>query len=1196
MTWTILNSVTLTSGSKVVAVSSGLTTNIKVGDALILEDFSLVEIAGVFSGQLELKDNWTDATRTNVKAKVVPTFGDFNDAVEKIRQLTQSTINNYEAMEEWWTQEGSVTFVDYEGNEHTVLTAKEMEKQWLETLATMKPYLPSQNEFASRRAINKAANNNVSGIVNMGKHSIDLSNRPHINQGLWTVTKEASNKLIMGHVNGLGESETDFAMTCIAGVIHKLSQAGTADESRMHFNFDMADDGTRIWDSSGDARGTGSGSLNLLTDTDPKYDNSAQDVHGVGTEAAKAEATSRAFEGGVKNGNFRLGDNGDWSQLYGGWVITQNGALLNSSDYQPLYQDVGLVNGGTYKISVYIEVISGALDCKTTRNGGDVVDNIFLNINESGYYETTVTTTSTHPEIAFYRTSAVGSFEGSITQVSIKPITEEVRINRHDLVAIEYWLAYVDAENPQVYKGGAVQSLATDINGIPTVPSTRPNSYHAYYEGDENTSGREVDFLAIGLADQMRIAGDKTNKIYWDDEFKVRQWRYRGKTFAGAGNGDWDNIDPEHGADLRFSSSVAVLSVQGEADVGKGLISTGFNEQFYEKDSAGVFKAYRQSGNNNSTDRSLSTRAVDGECYLQVLGVVSRLNQGGNDLRFNDRGAAGFTHDGSTGAITWYEYFLSGNSTTRTFLKKPETVLDCFLSSDFGGSKFYGESGNINGIGSGRQDKRYFDAVYSSGLGGMIDLRLYCKPQTSKWEGIKQKYISSLFRGKQKLIFTKAIGSGVAVTNWNISSNTANIDLGSETWSSLGFSQGDKVTLVEDVSGVKRTADVYGEYTLTSIKPSQSDDNLPVGTLISLVASKEVEESVSGKFEAKGVIGAPNDLLRIDDLKDGWYGHWIGMDNKSVHSLNRIALDSTFSAVFKSSIGSNWLTRSHNSSGWNLNTVTNELEVSIPSGYIAMVYYDAYAYQTVLSTNLPIRNDGGGLSKMLYNTSDYRIDHGVLLSESTLGLINKSGDAGNTVQYGSIGLTGEAIVGDSKLSDHSLYQPTHEPVSLGEPTNDSSAAKILFSLVEVNGLEYLQFHANSMSWDDNTFTPLAMTTSMSSLNLDEKYRIDNSSPINGYYICKNKTLTSSSFQTRWDDGSLTQDSDGNVIWNNGTLVLQKVAPDGDWGSDNQVKVLNGTYTDYNDITQQSTIHIGSLPIGYADTTPAIGGSGDIIPA
>lgn len=90
MSWIQLTSVTATNNSNVIVVNTGSTVGIKAGDALLLAGFDLVEVEGVFATQLQLRKPWAYATQSSVQAVVVPTFGDFNNAVEEVRNLRKA--------------------------------------------------------------------------------------------------------------------------------------------------------------------------------------------------------------------------------------------------------------------------------------------------------------------------------------------------------------------------------------------------------------------------------------------------------------------------------------------------------------------------------------------------------------------------------------------------------------------------------------------------------------------------------------------------------------------------------------------------------------------------------------------------------------------------------------------------------------------------------------------------------------------------------------------------------------------------------------------------------------------------------------------------------------------------------------------------------------------------------------------------
>lgn len=127
MTWINLSSVTVSNGSKTVTVNSGLTTNVKVGDALLIGNDAPVEISSVFASQLILRSNWPNPTVTNAAAAVMPTSGEFTTATQALREATNVTQGNFAEMEKWWTQLGTVKFKAYDNTEHEVRTAQQMD-------------------------------------------------------------------------------------------------------------------------------------------------------------------------------------------------------------------------------------------------------------------------------------------------------------------------------------------------------------------------------------------------------------------------------------------------------------------------------------------------------------------------------------------------------------------------------------------------------------------------------------------------------------------------------------------------------------------------------------------------------------------------------------------------------------------------------------------------------------------------------------------------------------------------------------------------------------------------------------------------------------------------------------------------------------------------------------------------------------
>lgn len=250
MSWIHLPSVTLTQGSANVAIHNALeTTHVQIGDALLIADFPVQEIAGIFADQLVLKSPWTHATQTKVASAIIPTAADFQSAAEMLRAATTVTQGNFAEMEKWWTLFGTVTFTDYSGQKHTVKTAKEMEKQVQAQIDTIEQVRASAHFMGTaqhtgwlqeNRAVQVAA-----GFNTWGKHHKDSVTSP-INQGMYVVATEP-NSIMLGHAmsGGLGISETNFPSFHMAGVTGEIEGIGKYPHITNIIEFPEAEKGTR---------------------------------------------------------------------------------------------------------------------------------------------------------------------------------------------------------------------------------------------------------------------------------------------------------------------------------------------------------------------------------------------------------------------------------------------------------------------------------------------------------------------------------------------------------------------------------------------------------------------------------------------------------------------------------------------------------------------------------------------------------------------------------------------------------------------------------------------------------------------------------------------------------------------------------------------------------------------------------------
>ncbi|MER0342234.1 hypothetical protein ABRZ82_11225 [Vibrio vulnificus] len=235
MTWITLPSVSVQNGSKIVTVNNTQTTNIKVGDALLIGNYQPVEIAGVFATQLSLRTNWSNAAQANASAVVLPTFGDFNAATQALRQATQVTQGNFKTLEDWGTKLGNITFEGQDNSKHTARTLLQMDADVSELEEQANNLIVSLSglNFALSKAIVDALRSGnkeqyaASGFIHYGKH-FNSGNLSSVNEGM-TVDIGTPNVIYLGARDGVtggnvgGASKTSYPVMNVAGFeVHLL--------------------------------------------------------------------------------------------------------------------------------------------------------------------------------------------------------------------------------------------------------------------------------------------------------------------------------------------------------------------------------------------------------------------------------------------------------------------------------------------------------------------------------------------------------------------------------------------------------------------------------------------------------------------------------------------------------------------------------------------------------------------------------------------------------------------------------------------------------------------------------------------------------------------------------------------------------------------------------------------------------------
>lgn len=361
--------------------------------------------------------------------------------------------------------------------------------------------------------------------------------------------------------------------------------------------------------------------------------------------------------------------------------------------------------------------------------------------------------------------------------------SERVVIRRTDMWGIEGFRRKITDSDPFVYPHGLIQSKSLTMNGLPTeVNSTRPSSYFSWYAGDTESTGRGINWILASESEKIKLCSDPKNSIFYDDEEGAFfQDCLRGRSFAGLGNGYWGNIDSSvdgGGSTLGFGGqSFSVISPQGNRDSVENNRANGrYHDYSWIKSQGhpfpgakGNFVATRSTGVYGSPYTEV---AIEGRCYFIVCGTVNRLNQGAYHPSLNPLGAAKSMNNVPNQQS--YKFWKDSG------IKPLESTADCF---DFGlydstDGKARLDSGSINdGTTSGRPDGRFFDVIYASGFGGVIeDLRFSAKAVShSNINSALMTINNGRYRGTEFLPYN---GFEVNLSTVNASGTVAYIDGG----------------------------------------------------------------------------------------------------------------------------------------------------------------------------------------------------------------------------------------------------------------------------------------------------------------------------------------------------------------------------------------------------------------------------------
>lgn len=655
--------------------------------------------------------------------------------------------------------------------------------------------------------------------------------------------------------------------------------------------------------------------------------------------------------------------------------------------------------------------------------------------------------------------------------------TNKVVTNRVDMWGFEAYLREINDADPFVYANGLIQSRLGDINGVTTsFDNARPATYFAGYDGDTAGRGRGVNWQTASEESRIKIAGNPENNVFFDDlTGKFYQWCIRGRSFAGAGNGDWGKVNSNSGG----SSYLKFLSFS-EGNTAKNLVKAQGREDGVV--SIGGYIGSEMYITSNATDASIKTYtgvfslegkpesiAIRGDCHFLVCGTINRLNRGSYHPSFNPSGAAKVVAQDMSASYFWYE----------SLGKKLISLPDCFSDKQ---SRGHGQ-GAI-GLVSGRPDGRFYDAIYASGQGGICrDMRYSAWGlKTEDFAEADLKVKSGEYRGGQKLgrayrttIMSRSGSGGGTLVRLAEPPLESRAPRGASFAYLYNINKG--IGQRVDVNGNEfgwlhaLGSEVFGNISLNSWEVG--DEVLVLSAQGRVAISAAEDCSVSGEYTHTDVIGSPSSILLCDDLKNGWVGGWVPVrpdgSAKEFPFTNKLVANGNHQFTIDNTTFSG-----SGDHGADFSTIKNSRWYSCPANQIAIHNYTAKTVITKPSVNSEIYGGVEGLGSV-YFTQAFPEWAGVGLAFSLIGKVVNSSGGVNELFVNNIPLAEYSIYngGLGGWSSNERASPVHAlNYNFSNPDNSPTGIKALnYSVAESQqgfiNYAYMELNHNGTDWGDD---------------------------------------------------------------------------------------------------------------------------------
>lgn len=1072
----------------------------------------------------------------------------------------------------------------------------------------------SRVEFEANQQQNISSTNG-SGNIEMGKHYVGNASSQPINQGLWAYGQEAgangTNRLTFGRTNSpVGTSRTEYPIIQMNGVRHHVKNIGSNVYGNLgEILFAPAEDGSRVVD---------------LTKTPSITKHADANAAFAYAEPLKKYITQTYADtwlrGSSTPSNVAVSSDGSFS-------FSNTG-----SKYSNFAIQLDMAVGETYTVTVDVECTSGSSNFRM----GFVADNHSPDTPELGIFNQSmsagtrlrltrdISCTGASLSLGAQNYASYGFTVHSITVVHT---TAKVLTSRQDLAVWEQHYEVIGTgagEKDVVYPLGLIQNGSTSYKGISLVDTTSLGIGAGYakfgdWQSDGDVISKGAKWSTLTQGQKNTFLSDLDNNIFEDPiTGKLVQVRLKARTIRGLDN-DWINVRDSksylgHSTLNRVKPKGQLTTIT--ADLANWPDNeTGYyiNHIYESKDLKAIGVGAWNSINkaNNDVDTGL---AWEGKCYAMPICLVQRHSQAAYHVTHAPHGTA---------QVQGYSHWYRGANITST--------LDAFN---------FATLGNIASTYSGRHDQYpYYDAIYE----GMVqDLRLhaYEKDQNRSLEEAIQGYIGGTARGKSRVptleaVFTGTVGTVENYGRMRLDSShqnlAASLNVGLDTsiasadscvhlynetqdkWSLVAiihsangiylFGEEDHIAIDTTqaqpwegceipTSGYQRSINnmINGVSAADGLNYYASDSRVGTGGVVAVGDTVHfIKHNVTSSSEEYDELPYTAILGKVQSIKTALYamggrgitGQWIP-DVRTGYFAREVPLkiDQSTNAdmVYSDDGGVTWVKTDNP-----VDPITNSLlNLNITASRILI------ANMSSLSATTQPTNQLGLIDKPLgvYAGCFYSNDNGARLCSSlTTEVPTNSEYASGGGVRARLPITKDYVrTSDSKLDTDTRYGKIfHEPSQFGAPNNSSIGFKTSYSVVEENGLKYLQFNYKRLQYNSTVLTlnAVAMTDSMLSVE-NGKFIKMVEGPLAGMYRME-QSITNNIWQNSYDVHSLALDIKGNIVYTpNGTTVATKVSPYG-WGDDDTIAISDrdNASIDLNNNRQTTGTHRSKFPIGIA---------------